>query len=68
VVVADDDGVVVVSRRQTEEVLDACRLREENEAASRKRYQAGELSLDVHDMREQLARKGLTYVDQVPND
>ena len=68
VVVADDDGVVVVSRRQAEEVLDACRLREEKEAASRKRYQAGELSLDVQDMREQLAQKGLTYVDQVPND
>jgi 4-hydroxy-4-methyl-2-oxoglutarate aldolase len=68
VVVADDDGVVVVSRRQAEEVLDACRQREEKEAASRKRYQAGDLSLDVQDMREQLAKKGLTYVDQVPND
>jgi 4-hydroxy-4-methyl-2-oxoglutarate aldolase len=65
VVVADDDGVVVVPRRTAAEVLEACRAREEKEAASRARYQAGELSLDVQGMREQLARKGLTYVDQV---
>lgn len=64
VVVADDDGVVVVPRRKAAEVLEACRVREEKEAVSRQRYQAGELSLDVHGMREQLAQKGLTYVDQ----
>jgi 4-hydroxy-4-methyl-2-oxoglutarate aldolase len=67
VIVADDDGVVVVPRRRAAEVLEACRVREEKEAASRQRYRAGELSLDVHGMREQLAQKGLTYVDQ-PRD
>jgi 4-hydroxy-4-methyl-2-oxoglutarate aldolase len=64
IVVADDDGVVVVPREQAGEVLDACRAREEKEAVSRERYRAGELSLDVQGMREQLAQKGLTYVDR----
>ena len=68
VVVADDDGVVVVARRKAAEVLEASRLRKEKEAVSRKRYKAGELSLDVHGMREGLAQKGLTYVGQAPKD
>ena len=63
VVVGDDDGVVVVRRARAAEVLEACRAREEKEAASRARYEAGELSLDVQGMREQLAEKGLRYVD-----
>jgi 4-hydroxy-4-methyl-2-oxoglutarate aldolase len=64
VIVADDDGVVVVPRPMAAEVLEACGAREEKEAVSRRRYQAGELGLDVQGMREQLARKGLTYLDQ----
>jgi 4-hydroxy-4-methyl-2-oxoglutarate aldolase len=64
VVVADDDGVVVVPRERAAEVLDASRAREKKEALSRERYLRGELSLDLHDMRERLAHKGLTYVDQ----
>jgi len=63
VVVADDDGVVVVARAKAGEVLEACRVREEKEAVSRARYQAGEISLDVQGMREALAQKGLRYVD-----
>jgi 4-hydroxy-4-methyl-2-oxoglutarate aldolase len=61
VVVADDDGVVVVGREHAEVVLAASRAREEREAVSRKRYQDGELSLDVSNMRAALAAKGLTY-------
>jgi 4-hydroxy-4-methyl-2-oxoglutarate aldolase len=64
VVVADDDGVVVVPRASSAQVLEACRAREEKEAVSRRRYAAGELSLDVQDMREELAQKGLRYVDR----
>jgi 4-hydroxy-4-methyl-2-oxoglutarate aldolase len=63
VVVADDDGVVVVPRGQAADVLEAARERERKEAAARTRYQAGELSLDVQEMRDELARKGLRYVD-----
>jgi 4-hydroxy-4-methyl-2-oxoglutarate aldolase len=63
VVVADDDGVVVVPRASAAGVLEASRQREEKEALSRKRYEDGELSLDVSAMREKLAAKGLVYVD-----
>jgi 4-hydroxy-4-methyl-2-oxoglutarate aldolase len=64
VIVADDDGVVVVTRARAAEVLEACRAREEKEAVSRERYRAGELSLDVQSMRERLAEQGLRYVDE----
>ncbi|MGH2935292.1 MAG: 4-carboxy-4-hydroxy-2-oxoadipate aldolase/oxaloacetate decarboxylase [Gaiellaceae bacterium] len=61
VIVADDDGVVVVRREDAGRVLEACRAREEKEARSRERYAAGELSLDVQGMRDELERKGLRY-------
>jgi 4-hydroxy-4-methyl-2-oxoglutarate aldolase len=63
VVVADDDGVVVVPRASALEVLEAAREREAKENVSRARYAAGELSLDVQEMRDELERKGLRYVD-----
>jgi 4-hydroxy-4-methyl-2-oxoglutarate aldolase len=63
VVVADDDGVVIVPRARAQEVLEAASAREEKELASRERYRRGELSLDVQGMREELERKGLRYVD-----
>ena len=63
VVAADDDGAVVVPRRDAEAVLQKCRARAGKESESRKRYGAGELSLDVNNMRPRLAEKGLTYVD-----
>ena len=66
VIVADDDGVVVVPRGRAPQVLDASRAREEKEAVTRARYANGELGLDVNAMRERLARKGLTYIDQEP--
>ncbi len=63
VVVADDDGVVVVRREDAGSVLARAREREANEAAKRARLAAGELGLDIYDMRQRLADKGLRYVD-----
>lgn len=65
VIVADDDGVVVVPRARAAAVARASEQREDKEAVSRSRYQAGELSLDVSSMRERLAAKGLVYVDRL---
>jgi 4-hydroxy-4-methyl-2-oxoglutarate aldolase len=63
VILADDDGVVVVSRTEAKAVLDSSRAREAKEAATRERLAAGELGLDIYGMREALAAKGLRYVD-----
>lgn len=63
VVVADDDGVVVVPREQAATVLEAAQAREASEASRRPRLAAGELGLDMYGMRDKLAAKGLRYVD-----
>jgi 4-hydroxy-4-methyl-2-oxoglutarate aldolase len=63
VVVGDDDGVVIVPRDRAETVLAASRAREAKEARTRERYQNGELFLDMNDMRGELDRLGLRYVD-----
>jgi 4-hydroxy-4-methyl-2-oxoglutarate aldolase len=60
-IVADDDGVVVVKRERAQAVLAASRTRQEKEAANRTRFEAGELGLDLYGMRDALASKGLTY-------
>ncbi|MGZ5923986.1 MAG: 4-carboxy-4-hydroxy-2-oxoadipate aldolase/oxaloacetate decarboxylase, partial [Rhizomicrobium sp.] len=62
-IVADDDGVVVVPRFSAAEVLKKSLEREEKEAATRARLKAGELGLDIYGMRDKLKAKGLTYVN-----
>lgn len=60
-IVADDDGVVVVPRAAAEAVLLQSEAREAKEAQTRARLQAGEVELDIYGMREKLAEKGLVY-------
>jgi 4-hydroxy-4-methyl-2-oxoglutarate aldolase len=64
VIVADNDGVVVVPRATAAAVVKAAQARIEREEKNRARYEAGELGLDVNAMRPRLAEKGLTYIDQ----
>jgi 4-hydroxy-4-methyl-2-oxoglutarate aldolase len=65
VVVADDDGVVIVPRSEAASILAAALSRTDNEQSKRERLASGELGLDLYSMRERLADKGLTYIDYV---
>ena len=66
-VVADDDGVVVVARSRVQEILEKSNARELKEAGVRKRLEAGELGLDIYGMRQRLADKGLRWVEMPPD-
>lgn len=66
VVVADDDGLCVVRRGEAAEVAAKAQAREAAETDKRARLAAGELGLDIYDMRPALAAKGVRWVDEAP--
>ena len=62
-IVCDDDGVVVVRKAEAEEVLQSARDRVAREEEKRVQLEAGAATLDLFNLRERLAGKGLRYVD-----
>lgn len=62
-VVADDDGVVVVPWQSLEKVRDQALTRVAKENETRKKIEAGILSIDFYNLRPLLAQLGVTYID-----
>ena len=63
VIVADDDGVVVVPALFAQAAADAAEAREANEAEKRAKLASGVLGLDMYNMRGPLEKAGLRYID-----
>jgi 4-hydroxy-4-methyl-2-oxoglutarate aldolase len=66
--IADDDGVVVVRRKDAAEVAAKGEKRHADEEGKRRQLASGALGLDMYNMRELLAKAGLVYLDEPETD
>jgi 4-hydroxy-4-methyl-2-oxoglutarate aldolase len=66
VIVADDDGVVVVGYESAPEVARLGQERLAKEEKTRERLRRGELGLDFYGLRKKLEELGVEYVEEIP--
>jgi 4-hydroxy-4-methyl-2-oxoglutarate aldolase len=67
-VIADDDGVVVIRKKDVADVVTKGEKRQADEEGKRKQLASGALGLDMYNMREPLAKAGLVYIDEPESD
>jgi 4-hydroxy-4-methyl-2-oxoglutarate aldolase len=67
-VIADDDGGVVVRKKDAADVATKGEKRQADEEGKRKQLGSGVLGLDMYKMREPLAKAGLIYIDEPEAD
>jgi 4-hydroxy-4-methyl-2-oxoglutarate aldolase len=67
-VIADDDGVVVIRKKDVADVVTKGEKRQADEEGKRKQLASGALGLDMYNMREPLAKAGLVYIDDPEAD
>ena len=65
VIIADDDGVMVLPLKDAPEASRVAAQRKANEDEKRQTLASGVLGLDMYTMREPLAKAGLVYVDRL---
>jgi len=63
IIIADDDGVLRVPRRDATAVLKAAKARTEREEGTRERLANGDLGLDIYDLRPRLRQMGVRYIE-----
>lgn len=68
IVVADDDGVVIVPHNRAARITALAEERQRNETVKRQRLAAGELGIDIYKMRKSLEEAGLRYVDSIEQE
>jgi len=65
VVVADDDGVVIVAGSEAEWALERSEMRLERENATRLQLEGGELGIDIYGLSDKLEELGVEYIDSL---
>lgn len=65
IIMADDDGVVVIKQHEAEQTLEKSKKRVEKEENTKKKISNGEISLDFYNLRPILEREDVVYYDDI---